>query len=106
MATRFAVAVQRIKDAERSQDASDQLAWAGNEMASVIREGESVPIHPPIAWAGLAMAHKAQHEISAAFVADQNELTEMEERAVYSLKQVCCFRVSMLMKLVSDVALR
>ncbi|CAE6256378.1 unnamed protein product [Arabidopsis arenosa] len=87
MATRFAVAVQRIKDAERSQDASDQLSWAGNEMASVIREGESVPIDPPIAWAGLAMAHKAQHEIAAAFVADRNELTEMEERAVYSLKQ-------------------
>lgn len=88
MATRFAVAVQRIKDAERSQDASDQLSWAGNEMASVIREGESVPIDPPIAWAGLAMAHKAQHEIAAAFVADRNELTEMEERATYSLKQV------------------
>ncbi|XP_010459963.1 PREDICTED: probable UDP-N-acetylglucosamine--peptide N-acetylglucosaminyltransferase SPINDLY [Camelina sativa] len=87
MATRFAVAVQRIKDAERSQDASDQLSWAGNEMASVIREGESVPIDPPIAWAGLAMVHKAQHEIAAAFVADRNELTEMEERAVYSLKQ-------------------
>ncbi|CAA7034969.1 unnamed protein product [Microthlaspi erraticum] len=87
MATRFAVAVQRIKDAERSQDASDQLSWAGNEMASVIREGDSVSIDPPIAWAGLAMAHKAQHEIAAAFVSDQNELTEMEERAVYSLKQ-------------------
>ncbi|XP_010484046.1 PREDICTED: probable UDP-N-acetylglucosamine--peptide N-acetylglucosaminyltransferase SPINDLY [Camelina sativa] len=87
MATRFAVAVQRIKDAERSQDASDQLSWAGNEMASVIREGESVPIDPPIAWAGLAMAHKAQHEIAAAFVTDRNDLTEMEERAVYSLKQ-------------------
>ncbi|KAF3499062.1 hypothetical protein F2Q69_00040087 [Brassica cretica] len=87
MATRFAVAVQRIKDAERSQDAGDQLSWAGNEMASVIREGESVPIDPPIAWAGLAMAHKAHHEIAAAFVADRNELTEMEERAMYSLKQ-------------------
>ncbi|KAF8046799.1 hypothetical protein N665_3411s0005 [Sinapis alba] len=87
MATRFAVAVQRIKDAERSQDPSDQLSWAGNEMASVIREGESVPIDPPIAWAGLAMAHKAHHEIAAAFVADRNELTEMEERAMYSLKQ-------------------
>ncbi|KAF2571225.1 hypothetical protein F2Q70_00000534 [Brassica cretica] len=87
MATRFAVAVQRIKDAERSQDAGDQLSWAGNEMASVIREGESVPIDPPIAWAGLAMAHKAHHEIAAAFVADRNELTEMEERAMDSLKQ-------------------
>jgi hypothetical protein len=106
MATRFAVAVQRIKDAERSQDASDQLSWAGNEMASVIREGESVPIDPPIAWAGLAMAHKAQHEIAAAFVADRNELTEMEERAVYSLKQVCRFCDLMLKKLVSDVAFR
>ncbi|KAJ0236415.1 hypothetical protein HA466_0257220 [Hirschfeldia incana] len=87
MATRFAVAVQRIKDAERSQDASDQLSWAGNEMASVIREGESAPIDPPIAWAGLAMAHKAHHEIAAAFGTDRNELAEMEERAMYSLKQ-------------------
>ncbi|XP_030494198.2 probable UDP-N-acetylglucosamine--peptide N-acetylglucosaminyltransferase SPINDLY [Cannabis sativa] len=87
MSTRYAVAIHRIKDAERSQDPSEQLSWAGNEMASVIRDGDSALIEFPIAWAGLAMVHKAQHEISAAFETEQNVLTEVEERAVYSLKQ-------------------
>ncbi|WCJ36188.1 tetratricopeptide repeat (TPR)-containing protein [Euphorbia peplus] len=87
MSTRYAVAVHRIKDAERSQDPSEQLSWAGNEMASILREGETVPIELPIAWAGLAMVHKAQHEIAAAFQAEHNELTDVEERALYSLKQ-------------------
>lgn len=90
MSTRYAVAVHRIKDAERSQDPSEQLSWAGNEMASVLREGESVPIELPLAWAGLAMVHKAQHEIAAAFQTEHNELTDVEERALYSLKQVHC----------------
>ncbi|XWS60332.1 hypothetical protein CRYUN_Cryun07bG0026700 [Craigia yunnanensis] len=75
------------KDVERSQDPSEQLSWAGNEMASVLREGDAVPIEPPIAWAGLAMVHKAQHEIVAAFETEQNELVEVEERAIFSLKQ-------------------
>ncbi|EEF51873.1 probable UDP-N-acetylglucosamine--peptide N-acetylglucosaminyltransferase SPINDLY [Ricinus communis] len=87
MCTRYAVAVQRIKDAERSQDPNEQLSWAGNEMASILREGESVPIEFPIAWAGLAMVHKAQHEIAAAFETERNELADVEERALYSLKQ-------------------
>ena len=93
MSTRYAVAVHRIKDAERSQDPSEQLSWAGNEMASTLREGETVPIEPPIAWAGLAMVHKAQHEIAAAFEAEQHRLMEVEECALSCLKQVkfCCF---------------
>lgn len=88
MATRYAVAVHRIRDAERSQNPSEQLSWAGNEMASIIREGDSVLIEPPLAWAGLAMVHKAQHEIAAGFDVEQHELIEVEELALYSLKQV------------------
>ena len=42
----------------------------------------------PVAWAGLAMVHKAQHEISAAFESKQNELMDLEDRAFNSLKQV------------------
>ncbi|PON45656.1 N-terminal acetyltransferase A, auxiliary subunit [Parasponia andersonii] len=87
MSTRYAVAIHRIKDAERSQDPSEQLSWAGNEMASIIRDGDSALIEFPIAWAGLAMVHKAQHEIAAAFETEQNVLMEVEERAIYSLKQ-------------------
>ncbi|KAL6583701.1 hypothetical protein OROMI_002990 [Orobanche minor] len=87
LATRYAVGVHRIRDAERSQNPSEQLAWAGNEMASVLREGDSTLIEPPIAWAGLAMAHKAQHEIAAVFEMDPKELLEVKERAMYSLKQ-------------------
>lgn len=88
MSTRYAVAIHRTKDAERYQDPSEQLSWAGNEMASVIRDGDSVSVELPIAWAGLAMVHKAQHEISAAFDSEQDSLTEVEEHADYSLKQV------------------
>lgn len=87
MSTRYAVAVHRIKDAERSQD-PEQLSWAGNEMASIIRDGDPILINLPVAWAGLAMVHKAQHEIAAAFETKQNELKEVEDRAVNSLKQV------------------
>lgn len=88
MSTRYAVAVHRIKDAERFQDPSDQISLAGNEMASIIRDGDSVSVELPIAWAGLAMVHKAQHEIASAFEAEQNTLMEVEEHADYSLKQV------------------
>ncbi|KDP30989.1 hypothetical protein JCGZ_11365 [Jatropha curcas] len=87
MSTRYAVAIHRIKDAERSQDPNEQLSWAGNEMASILREGDSVPIELPTAWAGLAMVHKAQHEIAAAFETEHSELVDIEERALYSLKQ-------------------
>ncbi|KAJ7945770.1 Tetratricopeptide repeat (TPR)-containing protein [Quillaja saponaria] len=87
MSTRYAIAIHRIKDAERSQDPGEQLSWAGNEMASIIRDGDSSLVELPIAWAGLAMVHKAQHEIAASFETEQNELMEVEECAVYSLKQ-------------------
>ncbi|KAG8378679.1 hypothetical protein BUALT_Bualt07G0010400 [Buddleja alternifolia] len=87
LATRYAVGVHRVRDAERSQNPNEQLTWAGNEMASVLREGDSVVIEPPVAWAGLAMVHKAQHEIAAVFEIDPNELLEVKERAMYSLKQ-------------------
>ncbi|CAI9280481.1 unnamed protein product [Lactuca saligna] len=89
LATRYAVAVHRIREAERSQNPSEQLSWAGNEMASILKEGpgESIGVELPIAWAGLAMVHKAQHEIAAGFKIEQNELMEVQERALYSLKQ-------------------
>ncbi|KAJ0709249.1 putative tetratricopeptide-like helical domain superfamily [Helianthus annuus] len=87
LATRYAVAVHRIREAERSQNPSEQLSWAGNEMASILKEGDALAVELPIAWAGLAMVHKAQHEIAAGFKVEQNELMEVEERALYSLKQ-------------------
>ncbi|KAK4256990.1 hypothetical protein QN277_006640 [Acacia crassicarpa] len=86
MSTRYAVAIHRIKDAERSLD-REQLSWAGNEMASIIRDGDSSLVELPVAWAGLAMVHKAQHEIAAAFETEQHDLMEVEERAVCVLKQ-------------------
>ncbi|KAH9620006.1 hypothetical protein KSS87_003505 [Heliosperma pusillum] len=88
MSTRYSVAVHRIKDAERSQNPSEQLSWAGNEMGSILREADPVSIDSTIAWAGLAMVHQTQHEISAAFESEQKELMEVEEHALYSLKQV------------------
>lgn len=88
MAARYAVALHRMKDGERSQDPSDQLLWAGNEMASIVRDGDSAIIQVPVAWSGLAMAHKVRHEIVAAFGKESNELMDAEESATYSLKQV------------------
>lgn len=87
LATRYAVGVHRIRDAERSQNPNEQLSWAGNEMASILREGDSTSIESPIAWAGLAMVHRAQHEIVAGFEIEHNELVEVKEHAIYSLKQ-------------------
>ncbi|KAL9275438.1 putative UDP-N-acetylglucosamine--peptide N-acetylglucosaminyltransferase SPINDLY, partial [Drosera capensis] len=87
MSTRYAAAIHRIKESERSQSPSEQLPWAGNEMASVLKEGDPLLIEMPIAWAGFAMVHKSQHEIASAFDTSQNELIETQERAVYSLKQ-------------------
>ncbi|XP_064934565.1 probable UDP-N-acetylglucosamine--peptide N-acetylglucosaminyltransferase SPINDLY isoform X2 [Musa acuminata AAA Group] len=87
MSTRYAIAVHRIKDVERTQDSREQLAWAANEMASILKEGDPAIIDLPIAWAGLAMAHRAQHEIASAFGSGQMDLDEADERALYTLKQ-------------------
>ncbi|CAA6659629.1 unnamed protein product [Spirodela intermedia] len=87
MSTRYAIALLRIKDVERSQDPADQLLWAANEMASILKEGDPAVIDLPIAWAGLAMVHRAQHEISAGFETLEKELAESKERAQCSLKQ-------------------
>lgn len=97
MATRYAVALHRIKDVERSQDPCDQLSLAGNEMASIVRDGDSAIIQVPVAWSGLAMVHKVRHEIVAAFGKESNEY-DVKESATYSLKQV--------FTLVSSLALR
>ncbi|KAK2648035.1 hypothetical protein Ddye_015524 [Dipteronia dyeriana] len=56
-------------------------------MVSVLREGDPIQIEPPIAWVGLAMAHKTEHEIASAFETEQNELMEAEKLALYNLKQ-------------------
>ncbi|KAG6383025.1 hypothetical protein SASPL_157240 [Salvia splendens] len=60
----------------------------GQEMRWLqIREGDPVHIEPPIAWAGLALVHKAQHEIASSFEIDPKELLEVKDRAMSSLKQ-------------------
>ncbi|CAI9112948.1 OLC1v1013461C1 [Oldenlandia corymbosa var. corymbosa] len=87
LATRYAAGIHRTRDAERSQNPSEQLSWAGNEMASILREGDSSMIDPPIAWAGLALVHKVQHEIAAGFEIENDDLVEVQERAIQSLKQ-------------------
>ncbi|XP_078432986.1 tetratricopeptide repeat (TPR)-containing protein isoform X2 [Wolffia australiana] len=88
MSTRYAVALLRIKNIERSQDPSDQgLTWAVDEMTSILKEGEPTVIDLPIAWAGLAMAHQAHHEISMGFETEEAALEETRDRALSSLKQ-------------------
>ncbi|KAJ1286710.1 hypothetical protein BS78_03G372700 [Paspalum vaginatum] len=87
MPARYAIAVHRIRDAVRSQCSDDQLLWAANEMATVLKEGDPSAVDAPIAWAGLAMAHRAQHEIAAAYDTEHISLNDAEERALYTLKQ-------------------
>lgn len=87
MSIRYAVAINRVKDAERSQDPTQQLSWAANEMASILREGDPAIVQPCIAWAGLAMVDKARHETAAAFEGGETDLKEVEERALYTLQQ-------------------
>ncbi|KAF3776482.1 putative UDP-N-acetylglucosamine--peptide N-acetylglucosaminyltransferase SPINDLY [Nymphaea thermarum] len=87
MSTRYAVALHRIKDAERTQDPTQQLPLAANEMASILREGDPAIIEPRIAWAGLAMVHRAQHEIAAGFGHIEMDLKEVEERSLHTLQQ-------------------
>eukprot|EP01018_Ginkgo_biloba_P023107 Gb_38522 [translate_table: standard] len=93
MSTRYAVAVHRVKVAERSQDPTQQLSWAANEMASILREGDPATVKPHLAWAGLAMVDRAQHETAAAFEEGETDLKEVEERALYTLQQeINCVR--------------
>ncbi|EFJ32828.1 hypothetical protein SELMODRAFT_438952 [Selaginella moellendorffii] len=87
LATRYAVAAHRIKDAERSDDPSEQMSWAANEMASILREGDPGTFHPHLAWAGLAMVNRAQHESAASFDRGVMDSKDVEERAVHTLQQ-------------------
>lgn len=86
MSTRYAVASHRMKEAERSQDPTELLSCAGNEMASMIRDGDSSLVGLPIAWVGIAMVHKAQ--ISAAYKGEQDGIKKIEERVIFCLKRV------------------
>lgn len=88
MSIRFAIALHRIKDAERSLHPTEQLSWGANEMASILREGDPALIELHTAWAGLAMVLKAQHEIASTFEGEPKDLTDVEERALCTLKQV------------------
>ncbi|XP_042439091.1 probable UDP-N-acetylglucosamine--peptide N-acetylglucosaminyltransferase SPINDLY isoform X3 [Zingiber officinale] len=87
MSTRYAIATHRIKDALRSLGSREQLTWAANEMASILKEGDAAVTDLPVAWAGLAMAYKAQHEIAAAFYTEQTDLDEADELALCTLKR-------------------
>lgn len=87
MSARYAIALQRVKDAERFQECSDQISWAANEIASILKEGDPAMIDLPLTWAGLAMIHRVEHEIMAAYESGRKELADVEERALYTLKQ-------------------
>ncbi|KAG6543725.1 hypothetical protein Mapa_014909 [Marchantia paleacea] len=87
MSTRYAVAAHRIRDAERCDNSSDQLGYAANEMASILREGDSTTAQPSLGWSGLAMVNRAQHESAAAFEEGGVNLKEAEDRALHTLEQ-------------------
>ncbi|XP_020597050.1 probable UDP-N-acetylglucosamine--peptide N-acetylglucosaminyltransferase SPINDLY isoform X2 [Phalaenopsis equestris] len=87
MSVRYAIALHRIKYVERFQECNDQIAWAANEMASILKEGDPSMIDLPITWAGLALAHRVEHEITVTRESENKGLVEVEERALYSLKQ-------------------
>lgn len=90
MSIRYAVAILRIKEIERSQDPNEQISWAGNEMASILREGDPTMIEAAIAWSGLALVHKTQHEIATTYESRwiSDSVSEFSQRAAFCLKQV------------------
>eukprot|EP00249_Psilotum_nudum_P015308 c25253_g1_i1 orf=711-3452(+) len=87
MSTRYAVAMHRVQTSEQAHDPLEQLSWAANEMASILREGDPTTIQPCLAWAGLAMVNRAQHETAATFEGGEIDIQEVEERALYTLQQ-------------------
>lgn len=89
MSTRYAVALQRIKDAERSQDPGEQLTWAANEMVSILKDGDPSLIESPIVWSGIAKALRAEHEISKAYGIPEKTQDGAKDFALHTLKQVC-----------------
>lgn len=88
MSTRFAIASHRVRDADRSEDPAEQLSFAANEMASILREGDPATIQRQLAWAGLAMVNRAQHEQAASFEDKGVNVKEVEDRAIQTLQQV------------------
>lgn len=87
MSTRFAVAAHRVRDADQSEDSSEQLSWAAHEMASILRDGDPDIIPPSRAWAGLAVVNSAQHE-AAAFDGGDVIVKEVKDRTIHTLQQV------------------
>eukprot|EP00850_Spirogloea_muscicola_P020101 SM000207S06176 [mRNA] locus=s207:171931:175729:+ [translate_table: standard] len=84
LAVRLVVARQRVRDAGRCEDPREQLGWAANEMASLLREKSSVPLR--VAWAGLALVNRAQSEAAAA-LDEEDAVKEYEERVLHTLQQ-------------------
>lgn len=87
LSTRYAVAMQRVRESQCSFAPAEQLAWAANEMASILRVGDSTRIQPHIAWVGLATVNRMQHEVIAAFEGDEADLRETKARAFHTLQQ-------------------
>ncbi|KAL3677340.1 hypothetical protein R1sor_027288 [Riccia sorocarpa] len=87
MSIRYAVAAHRIKVAERCEDGIEQLGYAANEMASMLREGDVSTAHPSLGWAGLGMVNRAQYESAVAFQEGNVNLKEAEDRAQHTLER-------------------
>lgn len=88
MSTRYAIALQRIKDAERSQDPGEQLTLAANEMVSILKDGDSSLIEIPIVWCGIAKALRSEHEISKSYGIPEKIQDGAKDFVLHTLKQV------------------
>eukprot|EP00250_Pteridium_aquilinum_P007159 c16941_g1_i1 orf=88-2619(+) len=87
LSTRYAVAMQRVHEAQFSFAAPEQLSWAANEMVSILRVADSTTLQPQIAWVGLARVNRMQHELISAFEGDEVILRETKARAFHTLQQ-------------------
>ncbi|KMZ58179.1 hypothetical protein ZOSMA_79G00200 [Zostera marina] len=87
MSTRYAIALQRIKDAERSQDPGEQLTLAANEMVSILKDGDSSLIEIPIVWCGIAKALRSEHEISKSYGIPEKIQDGAKDFVLHTLKQ-------------------
>lgn len=87
LSTRYAVAMHRVRESLFSSAAAEQLSWAANEIVSVLRMGDTATIQPHIAWVGLAMVNRMQHEMISALEGDDTDLRETKVRAFHTLQQ-------------------
>ncbi|CAD6342902.1 unnamed protein product [Miscanthus lutarioriparius] len=87
MPARYAIAAHRIRDAVRSQCSNDQLLWAANEMATVLKKEILLQLMPQLHGLGWQWLIGHNMKLQPPTIPKNINLNDAEERAQYTLKQ-------------------